>query len=428
MTSSFDRTTGPSRPPSRDWESTRVQTQLATRLAGSDDDAEAHDIGRPVGNDLRELFVACEPAEALLQQFDHLGLEFVAVHDLGSNASRKLLAGIAAATGQPVQRLAIRRPGGGQELATIEYVDSPASHGGTVRLYSTTVEADTATRQALSRVLLARSQLGVVLTGDLPGHALSSAIEPWRHAARGGDWTCRRLLFMPLAGGAALSTEITRFRGGSLLDCTTTPRVTRPAEVWTYLCAAWNLMHQTRHPDRDAAGLPLLGVAATAAGAPDTPAAEAPARPPAPAPQAPTPMPTIGTPPPPRDAPLERYLHDLGQLPGVVSACIFDTASGAAVGHAGSRPGPDELARHGSAVLAALTTASRAMGLGATVPDTTVTLGQHHLLLRPVPAHPGMALHAVLDKPHATFALVLVQLRRLDEELLAAGRPAAPPA
>ena len=75
--------------------------------------------------------------------------------------------------------------------------------------------------------------------------------------------------------------------------------------------------------------------------------------------------------------------------------------------------------------------ASRAMGLGAAVPDTSITLGQHHLVLRAVPAHPGVALHLVLDKPNTTLALVMLQLRRLDEALLAATKAAAgttPPA
>ena len=51
-----------SRPPSTpaaNWESTRVQTQVAG------DDTDARDIGRAVGNGTRELFVSCDPAEAL---------------------------------------------------------------------------------------------------------------------------------------------------------------------------------------------------------------------------------------------------------------------------------------------------------------------------------------------------------------------------
>ncbi|EWS54091.1 hypothetical protein X551_03110 [Methylibium sp. T29] len=96
--------------------------------------------------------------------------------------------------------------------------------------------------------------------------------------------------------------------------------------------------------------------------------------------------------------------------------------TGQPIGHAGARPGPDELGRHGSSVLATMMSASRALGLGAAVPDMSVTLGQHHLLLRPLPAHPGAALHVVLDKPHVSLALMVLQLRRLDDALLLAAR------
>ena len=135
-------------------------------------------------------------------------------------------------------------------------------------------------------------------------------------------------------------------------------------------------------------------------------------------------MPVVGAEAPSRDAPLERYLHDLSHLAGVVSACAFDLQSGEAVGHAGARPGPQELAQHGGALIAATLASSRSLGLGAALPDMTITLGQHHLVLRALPAHPGMALHVVLDTPHPTLALLLVHLRRLDDELVTATRAA----
>ncbi|WP_295644088.1 hypothetical protein [uncultured Methylibium sp.] len=411
------------------WESTRVQTQVTPRLGGgpADDDVGDIDIGRAVGNNTRELFVACEPAEAMVQQFDHLQPEFVAVSDLGVAASRKLLAGIAAASQRVVQKLVVRRNGAGTVLATIEFVDCPTSNGKAVRLYSTEVDADTHTRQSMARVLLGRARLGVVMVGDLPAHALTSALQPWRDTALRGGWTCRRMLFMPLAAGVALPGEIARFRAATAIEATPTPQVGRPADVWAQLCQAWNTLQQQSKPGVSPSALPLLG-SPNAAAAAAAPAAVAPGQRAMPSAAAsPTPMPVVGnTPAPPRDAPLERYLHDLGQMTGVVSACAFDIMTGRPVGHAGARPGPDELARHGAAMLASMMGASRAMGMGAVVPETAVTLGQHHLLLRPLPAHPGMALHVVLDKPHVTLALVQLQLRRLDDALLAAARQ--PPA
>lgn len=421
--------------PSSGWEATRVQTQIATRFLAGAPDADQRDIGHPVDASTRELFVAVDPAEALVQQFEHLRPEYIAVHDLGTNASRKLIGGLAAASQQPVQKLVFRRAGGGMTLATIEFVDCVAANQRCVRIYSTAVEADTAARQAMARVLIARSTVGVVIAGDLPPHVLSSAFEPWQDVVLRGDWSCARLLFLPLCTGTALFDAVGRFRGQTRVDATTMQRVTRPSEVWAHLCQAWNALQQQRQPDVAAGALPLLGaVTSPAAGSAATPPAPAahpvsapsiPASPP-PAARPPTPMPVVGQPPPSADEPLEHYLHQLAHLNGVLSACAFDMATGKPIAHAGARPSPEDLARHGSTILATLMGASRAMGLGAAVPETTATLGQHHLLLRAVPGHPGMALHVVVDKPIGTLSLVTVQLRRLDEALLAATRAEGP--
>jgi hypothetical protein len=428
----------PSAANSSDWEATLVQTQIA-RVAGEGLAALQRDIGREVGNGVRELFVACDPAEAMQQQFDHLRMEHVAVHDLGTTASRKLLESIAQASHRSVQRLEIRRPGGGTQLASIEFVDCPAANGASVRVYGTSIDADTTTRQALASVLLGNARLGVLLVGNLPAHALASALDPLRAAVRHGSWSCRRLLMMPLAPVAALSGEVMRLRAATGIDASPTPQVARPADVWTLLCGAWNALQMKQAPAGSPGGaLPLLGSsarpeahAASAATAGTIDQATRPAPLPAaaraplpPVASAPIPMPVVGAEAPSRDAPLERYLHDLSHLAGVVSACAFDLQSGEAIGHAGARPGPQELAQHGGALIAATLASSRSLGLGAALPDMTITLGQHHLLLRPLPAHPGVALHVVLDKPHATLALVLVQLRRLDDELVTATRAA----
>ncbi|HEU4460774.1 MAG TPA: hypothetical protein VFR90_16765 [Methylibium sp.] len=488
------------------WQSTRVQTQYSPRLDLPDGrgDSDAQDIGRAVGDGTRELFVACEPADALVQQFDHLQPEFIAVHDLGVSASHKFLAGVAAAGQRSMQKLVIRRNGAGTVLATIQFVDCPAANGQGVRLYSTEVDGDTRTRQAVARVLLGRSRLGIAMVGDLPAHGLQAALLPWREASLQPGWLCRRMLFMPLVASAALPPELARFRAATVIDVSLMPQVTKPAEVWSQLCSAWNALQRFGKPGRALESLPLLGgpAAVRAAAALDsshgrlmaqradalapagpatavsssgsgafhsqpaglaaqsggyttqpsgwssqpgghaTPgvgaatmfpgAAESRPLPPAAQPGSgagtsaiplpPTPMPVVGVRGPLNDEPLERYLSDVSQIAGVVSVCAFDLMSGRPVGHAGARPGPEELARHGSSMFVSMMSASRGLGLGAAVPETSITLGQHHLLLRPLPAHPGMAVHIVLDKPHVTLALVQMQLRRLDEALIVAAR------
>lgn len=518
----------------QDWQSTRVQTQYSPRIDPLDGSggSDERDIGRALGDGTRELFVACEPADALVQQFDYLQPEFISVHDLGVSASHKFLAGVAAAGQRTLQKLVIRRNGAGTVLATIQFVDCPSSSGQTVRLYSTEVDGDTRTRQAVARVLLGRSRLGIAMVGDLPPHGLQAALLPWREASLQPGWLCRRMLFMPLVPNAALPSELARFRAATVIDVSLMPQVTRPAEVWSQLCGAWNALQRMSKPGQAIEALPLLGgpsavraaaaidsqhgrlMPARAASATTTPGSfgpPAPYTPPAPSPAAlspaahspsatsglttlpaawtprpsvlptanaatpsqllnaldsgsttasgagfdsrpmppsgwpatapppqtarssahgalgeqplpPTPMPVVGVNGPLNDEPMERYLADVSQIAGVVSVCAFDLLTGRPVGHAGARPGPEELARHGSSMFVSLMSAARGLGLGAAVPETTITLGQHHLLLRPLPAHPGMAVHIVLDKPHVTLALVQMQLRRLDEALIVAAR------
>ena len=104
------------------WAATRAQTALATQLLDDENDYLATDkeeVGRQIGGNERELFVSCAPAEALQQQFEHLQPNFIAVHDIATSSSRKLLTGIAAASGRAVQKLVIRRQGYGTALAKL---------------------------------------------------------------------------------------------------------------------------------------------------------------------------------------------------------------------------------------------------------------------------------------------------------------------
>ena len=273
----------------------------------------------------------------------------------------------------------------GTTLASIEYVDCPAQNGETVRLYLTDVEADTAQRQALARTLLGRSRLGLVLVGGLPGHVIASSLEPWQQAVLGGGWNCRRLVFLPLVAGPALATQVSAFRGKTAIDTLVTAPVSKPAEVWSQLCNVWNDLEKRSHPGKADEQLALLGSARpvpTGAAVPQRRASDL---------APPTPMPVAGASGPADNTPLAGYLHAVGLLPGVVSVCAFDLGSGRPLGHAGARPGPEDLARHGHALITAMAGAARGLGLGGALPDTIITLGSHHLLLRPVPDAPGVA-------------------------------------
>ena len=74
-----------------------------------------------------------------------------------------------------------------------------------LRLYTTEADADGATRHGLARMLLGFSRLGVVMVGDLPGHALGTAMKPLHDDIVNGPWPNRQLLLLPLSATTALA-------------------------------------------------------------------------------------------------------------------------------------------------------------------------------------------------------------------------------
>ncbi|HEX6705527.1 MAG TPA: hypothetical protein VF169_12265 [Albitalea sp.] len=384
------------------WEATRAQTQLVrdeeAYLA-----AEQKDIGRPVGDNQRELFVSCDAGPAMQQQFEHLRPEFIAIHDVATHSSRKLIAGIAAASKSAVQKLVIRRQGYGTTLATLEFVELPTSEGSTLRIYSTEADADTTSRHALARMLLAFSTLGVILVGDVPGHSMQGIFKPLHEDMITGPWPNRNLLLLPLSTANALVTQGMELARGTGVNVRTTPQVARPADAWNFISSTWTRLREE------------LGPRPPVAAPPRTAPPESAARVAQPLPLRPMPaVPSRTAMPPPARDPLSRYLDQLSHLTGMVSCCIFEVSTGQDLLHAGARPGGAELAEHGAELMAAMLTTSRTLGLGHALPEAAITLGAHHLVLRAVPKHPGLALHAVLDKTHANLTLARLQIARMD--------------
>ena len=415
------------------WQSTRSETALATQIQRDENDylaVEKHDVGRQTGVNQRELFVSCDPTLALQQQFEHLQPEFIAIHDIATASSRKLIAGIAAASQRAVQSLVIRRQGYGTALARLEFIELPSADGSVVRMYATEAEADTAARQGLVRMLLGFSRLGVIMVGDLPSHAIASALRLHQDHIHTGPWPSRELLLLPLAAGSTLSTHGAELARATGVNVRTSPQVARPADAWGFINGTWARLRGEMHP------VAPLAPSRPAAAADPTPIRfeAAPGAPPAATPRQPAtdplamrPMPAVPSAAARAVAPanaLERYVQRLSELPGMASCCVFDVATGIERAHAGASPDAPNLAMHGKALLAGMSACSRTLGLGHALPDAAITLGSHHLLLRAVPGHPGLALHAALDKSSANLTLVRLQVQRLDA--LLTGTPASP--
>jgi hypothetical protein len=410
------------------WQATRAQTALATQLFKDEEEylsGEKADIGRQTGANERELFVSCDPAQAMQQQFEHLHPEFIAIHDIATASSRKLLLGIAAASGRTLQKLLIRRQGYGTPLATLEFVELPTTDYRPLRLYTTEADADTTQRHALAKVLLAFSRLGAVMVGDLPGHAIASALKPLHDDIVAGPWPNRNLLLLPLASASTLVTHGMDLGRGTGVTVRTTPQVVRPADAWSFITGTWNRLREQSEPDGhsvpELGGFnPALGAAVAQAKrqqAKGMPSGDTQPFDDAPVPLSMRPMPIItgatGKTGAARNL-LERYVRQVGDLTGVVSCCVFEIDTGRAIAHAGATPAASDLGLRGMELLAAMSAGGRQLGFGQAVPEAAITLASHHLLLRPVPRNTGLALHAVLDKATANLTLARLQVLRMD--------------
>lgn len=369
-----------------------------------------NDIGRRISDAEVELFISSDVASALQQEFSLHAPEFVAVHDVGTTASLRLINSLATAARSKVQRLSVRRQGQGVALAVLQFVEVPLADGTPVRVYATDINADSAARSQLARVLLGYSRLGVLLVGELPPHALSSQLAPLSDALQRGPWPNRDLLMVPLGSGTALAAQAQALAGYSAVAVHVTPHANKPRQVWNFIGGAWNRLHNTPGGER---ALPTELTLAVAR--PQIPASEAATQPmelhslptamPAPAPT--RPMPLAGA------TPWQAYADRCALIKGTLSCCVFDRHSMKPLAHAGGAPAAERLAQQGSVLLEAMQDSTRALGLGETQQEASVSTNAHHLLLRPVPGHPGVAVHLVLSSSAGNLTLARMQLERI---------------
>lgn len=350
---------------------------------------DQHDLGRRLGDDRVELFASGSAAQALQFELGRLAPDYIALHDVGSVASRRLLEGLAGAAGSGVQTLAVRRQGVGDVLAELRFVEI-RSGGSALRVYSCDADvADAATRTPIAQVLLAHSRLGVLMVGELPAAALGAALRPIGEAIHIGPWHCRELLLLPLGSTTALAAQAAQLVGDTGVVARVTPLAARPRDAWAFISGTWNRTH--------------------GAGTVATEVAHAVAPPVPPRPLSPTQPMALA---PAGDPLWGAYVQRCMAVKGVVAACVYEAASLRVLGAAG-RIAPDDLAAQGAAMHEALARSARLLGLGGAAPEAAVTLGQQHLLLRPLPGSGGRVLHAVIEATPNNLTLARLQLERV---------------
>jgi len=377
-----------------------------------------HDIGRRISDDQVELFITADVPGSLLREFIQHTPEFIALHDLGTAASLRLLASLAGAAGARVQRLSIRRQGHGVALAVLQFVEMPLADESPVRVYATDINADAQTRAQVARVLLGHSRLGVLLVGELPPHALAGQLGPLHESLMRSSWPNRDLLMVPLGSHSALAGHAAQLSAGSSVTVQVTPQAEKPRQAWACISGAWNRQHASAGTRRmlntdlaKAVAKPaLLSSEAPTEPMDLEPLAARPVAPPIPTLQTrPTPMPKVGG-----AAGWKAYADRCLLIKGAVASCVFDLHTAQPLAAAGGPPSAERLAQHGAVLLGQMSDASRALGLGQSRAEASVTTASNHLILRPVPGHPGVALHLVVSATTGNLTLARMQLERIE--------------
>jgi len=386
-----------------------------------------HDVGRRISDDQVELFITADVAGSLQREFVMHTPEFIALHDVGMSASLRLLTSLAGAAGARVQRLSIRRQGHGVALAVLQFVEMPLADGTPVRVYATDINADSVTRQHVARVLLGHSRLGVLLIGDLQPNALTGQLQPFHESMLRGPWPNRDLLMVPLGGVSALAAQAQQLAGSSQVAVQVTPHAQKPRQAWAYIGGAWNRLHTNPSGER---ALPTD--MALAVPRPRVPVSEAATQPmelrplgaPSPAPAAarpstspkaaPTMAPVMAPMPKPGGTSWQAYAERCGAIKGCQACAVFDLHTLQVLASTGSAPSGERLAQQGATLLSQMNDASRALGLGPSRPEASISTPTHHLLLRPIPGHPGIAAHIVLQASNSNLTLARMQLERIE--------------
>ncbi|RDI00455.1 hypothetical protein DES46_10415 [Caldimonas thermodepolymerans] len=399
-----------------EWAPTRPLEGPATAIMhGEADGTGSHDIGRPVGDNVWELFVSCDAAEALRLQFSHRASRHIALHDLGDIHSRQLLRQFGAWGCSPVQRLVIRQQGYGTTLASIEYVSFLAEGGETVRIYSTAVDSTPAAQQAVARVLLEMSQASIVLLGEMGGQHCANALRSTLQYVHAAGWTCPNLLVLPFgaqaaAAAAAQCNQVVQ-RPGLLLRAAPTPA--RPADAWNYILGFWQKNHMRGRLAAPARAerneLPPLTLDLPPAPGSGTLPVSAPMPLPAATALSTAPAPGTGL-----SAALSTYLRLVSGLAGLQACCIFDIDQGTALAHAGSTPSATQLAQQGAALFRAQHLARLAMSLAEPTQEMLLSSERHHQVVRPLPGDRRLALHCVFERSKTNQSLIRFQLQKLD--------------
>lgn len=102
---------------------------------------------------------------------------------------------------------------------------------------------------------------------------------------------------------------------------------------------------------------------------------------------------------------IKESLDDIMKVDGAQCAALVDSGSGMMLGNVGSGVDIEVAAAGNTEVVRAKLKTMKALGIQDSIEDILITLGAAYHIIRPLAAHEGVFLYAVLDKARANLAM-----------------------
>ena len=383
-------------------------TQVATQIMEEQAPTQAlRDLGQQVSPTLRELFVVCDPSEALRQHFELGMAPFVLLHDLGTTAARAFLQGLSERSGWRLQTLSIRRQGFGTELASLSYLDCPLV-AGTLRVYLADVQAEPREQVAVRRLLSALATAHVLIGALQPPPDVAARVAAWRDDLLAAQPSGRfAVLALPQVRDPDWMMSLSALGRTPRWQVEVGPASQTVAANWTLMATYWNRLAQSAAPGE----VPQIE-RLTLSWTPEAP----------PASRAPTPMPVVNgalVSAAPQSTPAVTLAAHLGALlpqTGALRACVFALANREVWAQTAGANGA-EMAEQGHVLLTSVARMGSTLALGRSVRDVHVSLGEAQVLMRATRLCSGGVLMLILPRD-ADIAHVRERVQQYEAQAL----------
>jgi predicted regulator of Ras-like GTPase activity (Roadblock/LC7/MglB family) len=374
--------------------------------------------GQMVDQLVKDIFISGSAVDAMREHFTHApdvdtAPRRITLFDPHHVWAPGIVKALSEASGQPIEQLRLRDRATLQTLAMIERTYVVRRHDDTLKIYHPDVRSREHGTAAIPLVLMERSDMSVLILGQLPSQLLDALLDTLVAATREPSWRCPTVLFMLPPSAARVVDKI------GALDWPPALRVHMLSEslgntsaVWNAMLGIWNRVKSVPRWEKKAGDQLDFPFKVADLDSPTVPRADANAS----APQ----TQTVETDVAPLDVQrASTALLPLLQLDGLYGCALADAGTGKLVAHQLRDAQEVDLVQT-AAVLARLLEAHRIaaqdMGLPE-VDEVTASAGSCMQVVRTIAQRPGLFMLAVMDRGRANLGMVRLRMAEAQKTL-----------